>query len=228
MNNKSVAFPNLYLVFITILIAFNLQSCVSSRNKNIKEWEKGQWQLVKVDKNIDPSWTVYKRKLVGTNFVEFKIEGDIKSSPKACVSAFKRDIHNQADDLENKKYPTYEIVDEETDNLLTYVIHKESFPFKNTEMSVRYHFLQDAESSVEEVKWREAWDGNTVPPPSKKLSRVETFRGSWHFSSVSSNHSKAISIVQFDPKKMPNWLVSPMVTKFLRKSLKDIRAMTSK
>ncbi len=210
-----------------MLLAFGLQGCVSSRNRSIREWKKSQWQLVKADKQLEPSWTIYKRKLLGTNFVEFKIEGSIGSSPEACIAAFRQDIHNLANGLESKKYPTYEIVDESTDSLLTYVIHKEPFPFKNTEMRVRYYFRTDAEGRVGEATWEEAWEGNTAPPTTKKLSRVKTFRGSWHFSSISNQYSKAISMVRFDPKKMPNWLVSPMVTKFLRKSLKDIREMTS-
>ncbi|TXN36109.1 hypothetical protein FVB32_16255 [Flagellimonas hymeniacidonis] len=227
MNNKSISTPCFNFVLFAMLIVISLQSCVSPRDASIREWEKHEWQLVKVDKNDEPTWTIYKRKLVGTNFLEYKIEGDIKSSPQACISAFRRDIHNQADNLKNKKYPTYEIVDESKDSLLTYAIHNEPFPFKDTEMSVRYHFSRDIESKVEEVKWKEAWDENSVPPLSKKLSRVQTFRGAWNFSPVSINHCKAVNIIQFNPKKMPNWLVQPMVANFLKKGLEDIREMTS-
>ncbi len=90
MNNKSVSTPCFNLVFFIILIAFSLQSCVSPRDASIREWEKHEWKTVKVDKNDEPTWTIYKRKLAGTNFLEYKIEGAIKSSPKACVSVFIR------------------------------------------------------------------------------------------------------------------------------------------
>ncbi|MFK7772484.1 MAG: hypothetical protein AB8F94_10100 [Saprospiraceae bacterium] len=203
-------------------------SCNSYRNMISLEEKNQGWRIVKVDKNDEPTWIIYSRKLVGTKFLEFKIVGDIKSSPAACVASFRQEIYNQADDLKNKKYPTYEIVEESKYSLLTYVIHHEPFPLKNTEMSVRYLFYKDTESAAEEIKWIEAWEEDSVPPPSKKLSRVQTFRGFWQFSPISIDHCKAVNSVQFNPKKMPRWLVSPMVTKFLIKGIEDIRETTSK
>lgn len=94
-------------------------------------------------------------------------------------------------------------------------------------MSVRYLFSQDTARNIEGVEWKEAWGAGSVPPPSKKLSRVETFRGSWSFSPTSGRSSKAVNSVQFDPKKMPLWLVQPMVVKFLVKGLENIRRMAS-
>lgn len=195
------------------------------RNKSIKEWESHQWQIVKVDKKEEPTWKIYKRKLKGTNFLEYKIEGDIQSSPEACLTAFKKDIHKLADGAENKKYPTYEISDESEDSLVTYVIHNEPFPFKNTEMSVRYLFL-NVESGYNGVKWNEAWEDSQIKP-SKKLKRIDIFRGSWNFSPITNNSSKALNSVQFDPKGMPLWLVTPMVSKFLKEGLEGIRITTS-
>ncbi|MDB4286244.1 hypothetical protein N9933_02980, partial [bacterium] len=139
-----------------------------------------------------------------------------------------QDIRNQADDSKNKKYPTYEILDESKESFLTYVIHKEPFPFKDTEMSVRYLSSQGAKSTTEEVSWKEAWDEDSAPSPSKKLSRVQTFRGSWYFSLISSSHCNAVYSVQFDPKKMPHWLVNKMVVQFLIEGLENIREMTAK
>ena len=184
------------------------------------------WELVKVDKNDIPSWTIHTRRIVGTDFLEYKIEGVIQSSPKACVAAFRQDILNQAADLKNRKYPTYRITDKSKDHLLTYVIHNEPYPLKDTEMSVRYIFYND-ENGISGVKWNEAWDECDVQP-SKKLKRVETFRGSWNFSPTFNNSCQAVTSVQFDPKKMPLWLVEPMVSKFLKEGLENLRKATSK
>lgn len=214
--------------FIFFAICCSTMNCHSHRNIISLEEKNQGWKIVKVDKKDEPTWIIYSRKLVGTKFLEYKIVGDIKSSPKACVSSFRQDIHHQANDIKNKKYPRYEIVEESKDNLLTYVIHNEPFPFKDTEMSIRYYFLNDTENAGAEIKWKEAWDEDSVPPPSKKLSRVETFRGFWHFSPISRNHCKAVNSVQFNPKKMPQWLINPMVTKFLIKEIENIREMTSK
>jgi len=178
MINKISSFSKVNLMFFLGLLIFSFHSCVSPRDKSIREWEKHEWSVVKVEKSDNPTWTIYTRKSAGTNFIEYKIEGDIASSPKVCIASFRQDIKNQAEDLNNKKFPTYEIVDESKDSLLTYVIHKELFPFKNTEMSVRYLFFQDVESTMEGVKWKEAWEENSVPSVHKKLSRVQTFRGS--------------------------------------------------
>lgn len=220
-----------YAIFLG-MTSFTLSSCsthraIRLRNKSIREWSAYQWEEIKKNSNHEVNeWTVYSRKVKGTNCLAYKVEGDIKSFPKACVSSFKQDIHNQADGSESKKYPTYQILEESEESLLTYAIHKETFPFKNTEMSFRYLFFQD--STTEEVKWKEAWDEGSVPPPSEKLSRVQTFSGSWHFSPISNGHSKAVYSVQFDAKKMPHWLVNKMVIKFLVEGFENIREMASK
>lgn len=126
---------------------------------------------------VIPPWIIYTRKLADTNFLEYKIEGEIHASPEACVSSFRQDIHHQADDPSNKKYPTYEIVNESKNSLLTYVIHQESFPFRNTEMSVRYLFSQNTENSTKEVRWEETWEEESVPPPSKNFPGCKPLEG---------------------------------------------------
>jgi len=217
-------------VCIVLLASSVLNSCSTYRinrlkNKSIKEWKAYQWNERKrsTDKQ-GAEWIIHSRKVEGTNLLEYKIEGEIASTPEACVAGFWQHIHHQTDD--NNKFPTYDIMDESDSSFLTYVIHNEPFPFKDTEMSVRYLFSNYKECD-REVRWNEAWDENSIPP-SKKLNRVETFRGSWNFSEVSENHTKAVNIVQFDPKKMPKWLVNPMVTKFLKKGFENIEQTTSK
>jgi hypothetical protein len=197
------------------------------RNKSVKEWSAYRLEEIKKSPDSeDEKWTIYSRKIKGTNFLEFKIEGDIAALPKACLATFRQDILNQAADFKNKKYPTYEIVSESKDSLLTYVIHNEPFPLKDTEMSVRYIFFNDENGSTG-VRWHEAWDESQVQL-SKKLNRVETFRGSWSFAPTSGNACQAANSVQFDPKGMPLWLVKPMVIKFLKSGLKSIREVHSK
>ena len=213
------------LIFLFGFVIFFLQSCVSARDRSIKKWEKYEWQVVKVDKTEKPNWKIYKRNLKGTNFLEYKIEGEIQSSPEACLDAFKNDIHELANGAEDKKYPTYEISEESEKSLTTYVIHNEPFPFKNTEMSIRYLFFDDEDGS-KSVEWTEAWEDSEIES-TKKLKRVETFRGSWIFAPITQDSSQALNSVQFDPKGMPLWLVTPMVSKFLKKGLEDIRT-TSK
>ncbi|KGL61716.1 hypothetical protein [Polaribacter sp. Hel1_85] len=213
------------LIFILGFTILFLQSCSSTRNSSISEWEKHEWSIVKIDKKEVPRWKIYKRNLKGTNFLEYKIEGNIKSSPEACLKAFKKDIHKLANGAENKKYPIYEISEESENSLLTYVVHNEPFPFKNTEMSVRYLFYNDDVGNFD-VEWNEEWEESQIKP-SKKLNRVETFRGAWSFSLITNNSSKAINSVQFDPKGMPLWLINPMVYRFLKEGLENIRT-TSK
>lgn len=212
-----------FCIFCAVLISTT--SCNSSRHSFSSGQENFGWKIAKVDKSEEPSWVISTRKIKGTNFLEYKIEGDIESSTKACVSAFRQDIHNQADDLKNKKYPTYEISEESDDSLLTYLVHNEPFPLKDTEMCVRYKFYSDEDGSTG-VRWNEAWEHCPIQP-SKKLKRVQTFRGSLNFVPASNDYCKAVKSVQFDPEKMPLWLVEPMVFKFLKKGLQDIREMAS-
>lgn len=225
MKSKSKLPYYLYSILL-LLILFNFQSCASSKESGIKTKSTEEWTIAKTDKGEDSSWVIYTRKIHGTNFLEYKIEGDVKSTSKACISSFKEDIHKQAIDLKNKKYPTYEIVEESRDSLLTYVIHNEPFPLKNTEMSIMYIFYNNKDGSTG-VTWHEAWDESQVQL-TKKLNRVEIFRGSWSFIPTSDNSCQAANSVQFDPKGMPLWLVNPMVMKFLKNGLKSIRETSSK
>ena len=62
----------------------------------------------------------------------------------------------------------------------------------------------------------------------EELKRIEMFRGSWDFSQTTNSLCKAVKTVQFDPKKMPLWLVNPMVNKFLIKELENTRTLSAK
>ena len=220
MNNKTVFVSNFYAILLSSLVGVGLQSCATLKNSNVKEW-----RTVRVDKkNDEPTWTIHSRKIVGTDFFEYKIVGKIEDSPKDCLASFRQEIYDQADGREKKKYPTYKIVDESNDSLLTYVIHNEPFPMKDTEMSVRYWFYAGTDGSLG-ISWKEAWEESEIQP-SAKLQRVQTFRGSWSFVPTSESSCKAINTVQFDPQKMPMWLVEPMVFKFLKGGLHDLREMT--
>jgi hypothetical protein len=213
-----------FCIFCALL--FSTTGCTSTRSAISPGENEQGWRIVKADKSDEPSWIISTRKIVGTNFLEYKIEGDIESSPQACVASFRQDIQNHADDLHNRKYPIYEISEATEESLLTYLVHNEPFPLKNTEMSVRYTFFSNEDGSSG-VSWKEAWDDCPVQP-SKKLSRVQSFRGSLHILPVSNDTSKVVKSVQFDPKKMPLWLVEPMVYKFLKGGLRDLREMTAR
>ncbi len=212
------------LCFIAITASL-LVSCSGYKHIGSSTDKNEGWTLVKVEKDDTPSWQAYSRKLSGTNFLEYKIEGEISFSPEACVASFKHDIEELANGSENKKFPIYDIVQKTEDSLLTYVIHNEPFPLKDTEMSVRYIYFNDEDGRTG-VKWHEAW-GEQLIEPSKKLNRVETFRGSWNFSPTLLGSTKAVNTVQFDPQKMPRWLVEPMVIKFIRGGLEDIKEKAS-
>lgn len=207
-------------------IALSITGCSSHRairlkNKSIKEWKSFQLEPIKESKAAEnEKWTIYTRKIRGGDFIEYQIVGEIKASPSACLTNFKKDIKNLASGSKPEKYPTYDIVRISEDSLLTYVIHNEPFPLKNTEMSVNYTFKESDGKTM--VLWREAWEESEVAP-SKKLSRVESFRGSWVFNPIPENNSQATNSVKFDPKGMPRWLYEPMVTKFLKDGLAKLR-----
>ena len=224
MDTKIITLSSFFFASSLMFIFFSLQGCMSSRDRSIKNWEKYEWKEIKKSKNEEVSWIIYKRKIKGTNFLEYKIKGEIQASPKACITIFNEVLYNQA--LNHKKFPTYQISHESKDSILTYVIHKEPFPLKNTEMSVRYLF-NTHENNAASVTWNEAWE-DCPNQPSKKLNRIETFRGSWHFLKTSDTTSLGVKSVNFDPKRMPKILVEPMVFKFLKDELEDIRKISSK
>lgn len=210
------------LLTSTVLSSCSIHRINRLKNRSYKEWKTFQWTEIKRSSDEEAiDWTIYSRKVKGTNLREYKIEGEIGSSPETCIAKFRQEIHEQANSLGNKKYPTYKIISESADSLLTYAIHNEPFPLKDTEMSVQYVF-STKENGDTEVIWKESWDEYPIEV-SKKLNRVEIFRGSWQFEKVSENHLRAINIVQFDPKGTPRWLFQPMVLNFLRKGLESFR-----
>mgnify|MGYP001952247740 CR=1 FL=1 len=212
-------------VLVLSITNCSTQRAIRLKNKSIKEWQSFQLHPIKQSKKGENAkWTVYTRKIKGGNFIEYQIVGDINATPSECLSNFKKDIEKLAKGFNPKKYPIYEIVRNSTDSLLTYVIHNEPFPLKDTEMSVNYTFSE--EKGKAGVKWREAWEESMVEP-SKKLSRVESFRGSWVFTAMAGNKSQATNSLSFDPKGMPRWLYEPMVMKFLKDGLSKLRADNS-
>jgi hypothetical protein len=213
------------------LASITLSSCSAQRgkrlkDKSIKEWESFEFQEVKKSSDDEAEkWIIYSRKIKGTDFLEYKIEGLVDSPPDALIPWFKQDIYSLASGSNDKKYPVYDIVEDNKDSLLTYVIHNEPFPLKDTEMSVRYIFSTKEDGSAE-IEWHEVWGEGQVQPV-KKLKRVEAFRGSWNVSPSLSNSFKAVNVVKFNPLKMPSWLYEPMIFKFLKDGLKGYRTANS-
>lgn len=212
------------LISVTI-IALILQSCGSTKNQSIREWEKHEWKIAKEDKNTKPEWTIRRRKIRNSAFWEYRIEGKISASPKEGTTWYREEIHKLAKGGNSKKYPTYKILNKSGDDVLTYMIYNEPFPFKNTEMCVRYVF-EDMENGIRRIVWKEAWN-DYEKHPNKKLKRVESFRGSIKLSSHDGEMTQFVQTVQFDPKGMPKWLVNPMVTKFLKKELEKFRSINT-
>ncbi len=212
-------------IFILLSLMPALQSCLATRDRNIKKWERREWKVVKTESKDQPKWKISKREMVGSSILQYKIEGRIESTPSKCLSAFREDLFQQTHESMRKKFPIYKIKEVPENVLLTYVIHNEPFPFKDTEMSVRYQFKHE-EDGRSEVKWKEAWNDSVVSP-SKNLNRVETFRGSWDFiASSRDDKSTAVNVVEFDPKRMPRWLFEPMVFKFLKQGLQKLEQIT--
>jgi hypothetical protein len=228
MNTKIKSAVSLTLFPLLVLVMVSQQSCASgiaARNRSINNWEENEWKLVKADKDENHAWEIFTRRLAGTTFIEYRIEGNIGASPTACLAAFRQDIYRHTDESMRKKYPIYKITEESEKGLLTYVIHNEPFPLKDTEMRVSYSFSKKEDGSTE-VKWNESWEDCPINA-SKKVKRIETFRGSWHFTPKTKNSCKGLKTVQFDPKKMPRWLFEPMVVTFLKDGLKEVKAIAS-
>lgn len=197
-------------------IALSLVSCSSSRITNQSYVDQQGWKVVKADKSEDPTWVIHRRNEEGSNFYEYKIEGLVEASPENCIAIFKQDIYDLLNGIDKEgdyKYSTYQIVEESSKTLSVYAIHKEPFPLKNTEMSIKYTF-DYVKNGNARVNWREAWEDFPVEP-SKKLNRIDTFRGSWTFTSTESDLYKASNTVQFNLKGAPIWFAQPMVNKFL-------------
>lgn len=217
MEKKIWRFKRVLFMLPMALMVLVILSCGPTRRQSIKAWEKHEWKKVKASKNTGRQWKIYRRKVRNTAFWEYKIVGEISCSPKQGVERFRKDIKRLANGADPKKYPSYQVLQESKDSLLTYVIHNEPFPFKDTEMSVRYVFhVRDEKDTA--VEWTESW--SDCDEPHKKLKRVEMFRGSLRLSSRNGSQTQMVQTMQFDPKGMPMWLVNPTVIKFLKKELK--------
>jgi len=211
---------NLFAAIILLILAFSI-GC--SPQKKLSTTEKNSWQIVKQDKDKKKGWKLFSRIANGSDFLEFKVEGNIESSPTACIGAVKEKLVN------NAKYTDdglpIEILSETENELLTYSISKMPFLFKNREMCERYVFFKD-ESGAEGVQWKEAWEECPVPA-SKKLIRMPIIRGSWTFSPSEANHCQAVYTVQFDPGgKIPAGMVNKMAGNFLIEELESIRELS--
>ena len=201
-----------------VALCFSLQvtGCRSTK-------ETSDWRIVKSSKQSENDWVISARSVAGTSMLEYKIEGEVPETPLNAIDGFRQEIIDLAtEDQEQQEYPVYDLLVESEDKLVTYVIHNEPFIFKDTEMAVGYVFYDD-EVGHAGVTWREAW--SVCPTPeSKKLKRVEIFRGSWEFSPASDSTSHALNSVQFDPKNVPMWLAEPMVLKFLINGMEERRS----
>lgn len=194
ITKSIVSYGCMILLASTVLNSCSPYRINRLKNKSYKEWKTFQWTEIKSSSDQDVTdWTIYSRKFKGTNLTEFKIEGEIGASPENCIVAFRQEINQQAAKIDNKKYPAYQIISESADSLLTYVIHNEPFPFKDTEMLVQYVFSTSKDGS-KEVKLKESRDEYSIEESKKtetcgNLSRVLALHRGWRESAECEKHS---------------------------------------
>ena len=74
MVTKIVSLSGFIFISFLIFTFLSIQGCTTSRNRSIKNWEKYEWKIIKESENIKMGWKIYKRKIKGANFLEYKIK----------------------------------------------------------------------------------------------------------------------------------------------------------
>jgi hypothetical protein len=180
----------------------------------------GNWKVLK--ENKDPNhhaWTSYSRVVPGSSSKEFKITGTLHVPPANAVAALREMTVNSKEYIkESEGFIDVLSIDEK--QVLVYSVFYMPLMFKDRGMCERFVF-SEGESGSHRIVWKQEWD--SCQPPQEKIVRMPVARGSWEFSPLANNKSKATYIVHAEPGgNFPAWMFNSAVKKGLPKELEKI------
>ena len=219
-----------YLVILSAG-AFGLSACVTdraiqSRNQDIEAWEAYEWQLERNSAaGEQPAWTVYSRKVEGSAFKEFKVEGVIRVSPAEAVRALREKTENSEAYLDEDE-GFIRVLHQTSDEAWVYSVYRMPFPFRDRAMCERFVFASNAETGAWTITWQEDWE--IEHPETEGVVRMPVARGSWEFTPRGDNQSRAVYIVHTEPGgSLPAWLVNGSIGKELPRELQQIEEVAA-
>ncbi len=231
VSNNWKAFFCFYRLILLALVGSILFSCTTQRgirlrNKSIKEWEAYEWKQIK--KRPDgqfQNWEAYSKTVKNSRFKAFKIAGIIHATPKEAVEALLyRIIHWQKFYTEKEAY--FDVLENDSNDLLVYSIFKLPFPFKDRSMCERFKIEKNTNSGVYKITWHQEWE---KAPAETGIVRMPIATGSWIFEPKSQNTSKATYEVYTDPGgSLPAWMYNFTVEKGLPKELDNIEDIVNR
>ncbi|MET1260698.1 hypothetical protein ABV409_15225 [Flagellimonas sp. DF-77] len=206
------------------ILALSMGSCATGRNQSIAAWERTEWQAISNKSKEEGSITLARRQL-GKREWEYRISGQIGLTPKQALLGFEEAIHAKAGAPASKEYPIYDLQRKNDSALLVYMTHKESFPFRDTELCVRYTRTK-ADNANQGLRWETAWPDCTTNTD-RRWKRVERFEGAVQFTALDQESSRMTQTIRFDLKGMPLWLAHTMVVTYLKKAYRELRQTVS-
>lgn len=220
MKNKVKSYSSLRSVVFYLFLLLSDQSCVSARDKSVREWEKYEWRMINGKKTNSLGGIAYSRKVKGSEFKEFKVVGEIEVTPERAVQVLREKNENSEKYLDEKT-GYINVLHSTEDELLTYSVYRLPFPFRDRAMCERFLLFEDKEKGIHKIAWKQEWDH--APMPEKGVIRMPVARGSWEFVPIGSGRSRATYTVYVDPGgNMPAAMFNRIVAKGLPEELRGI------
>jgi len=207
------------LLFSAILI---LTAC-SPQHRSIKKWEAFEWELLQSNgKHL--ACKIYSRKVKGSKFREYKAVAEINVSPENAVKALREKNENSQKHLD-KGIGHVEILNSSANEIVAYSVYNLPFPFKDRAMCERFTFSENRETGMHRISWKEDW--SVGPKTEKACVRMPIARGSWEFTPVGEDKSKAVYIVHTEPGgAIKPWMVNGTIKKGIPDEFKSIEKIS--
>lgn len=178
-----------------------------------------EWKIADQSDDPDTGYVMYKRRHPDSNFDAYRLEAVIDAPPSDVAAAARRNVV----DTELTGATSKKVILRSKDDV-TYIYSYIDLPMMVSDRDVvtRAEALYDRESGVYRLVWTATTEAG--PPPKKGVVRLTQSRGSWEFSPLGANQTRAVYENHTDlGGRIPAWIVNPLMDAQVTRNLADLR-----
>ena len=208
------------ICFAIVVMTFNFTSIAQNQTTNNQEWK-----LIKTKKKGE-GWHLYKSKVAGSKFREFKVVGKINCSmQKAQTNSMKLFVDSTAYiTKKGKSLGWFKVFKHTEDEIELYSFMKGGFLVKDRDVVVRYRTFEDSTGNALGVKWhqidKEGYEATD------EIIRMPVDKGNWRFEKIDSKSCMAEMTFQFQPGgNPPAWMINTVSKSVIPHELEHLREL---
>lgn len=207
--------------FAVGVLFLTLAACAGSPVVPKTDWLPAEagWSVRKVDDAKPPRWALFDREVPEAKVKAIRLVGVVVGPPELIALTFRERL---LDDANLPEGTQRKILRQEEDEIDIYSTSDIPFPFRDREVTERFHFSSDAQKGHHRIEVRSIDPG---VPPAEGMVRLPLVHNVFEIEAAGPGRSRVTMVSVHDMGgHFPNWLIYGPVGDFMVAELKAVEA----